>query len=102
MRTRATLPCWVAAIVVAVGSLTPAAEIPNDRAAVEHAVSRLTFGARPGDVERVQQAGLARWIETQLASGQDAALATRLPALPEKPATVDSPQGARRYGRQAV
>ena len=30
------------------------------------ALSRLTFGARPGDVERVESLGVDRWIETQL------------------------------------
>ena len=33
---------------------------------VSHALSRLTFGARPGDVERVQAMGVDRWIERQL------------------------------------
>jgi uncharacterized protein (DUF1800 family) len=102
MRTPATLPVWILIAVVAAGPGTPAAEIPNDRAAVEHALSRLTFGARPGEVERVHQGGLARWIETQLAPGEDSALASRLPPLPPKPAALDSPQEARRYGREAV
>jgi uncharacterized protein (DUF1800 family) len=33
---------------------------------VSHALSRLTFGARPGDVERVQAMGVDRWIDRQL------------------------------------
>ena len=33
---------------------------------VLHALNRLTFGARPGDVEQVKQMGLEKWIETQL------------------------------------
>lgn len=33
---------------------------------VLHAISRLSFGARPGDVERVQKLGVERWIEQQL------------------------------------
>jgi hypothetical protein len=33
---------------------------------IAHALSRLTFGARPGDAERVAAVGLERWIERQL------------------------------------
>ena len=33
---------------------------------VEHALNRLTFGARPGDAERVGAIGLKKWIELQL------------------------------------
>jgi len=32
----------------------------------QHALNRLTFGARPGDAERVQAMGVERWIELQL------------------------------------
>jgi uncharacterized protein (DUF1800 family) len=34
---------------------------------VAHALSRLTFGARPGDVQRVRAIGVDRWIASQLA-----------------------------------
>jgi uncharacterized protein (DUF1800 family) len=90
--------------VVASGPTTPAASIPSDRGAVEHALNRLTFGPRSGDVERVQKMGLSAWIDQQLAPSRidDAALASHLPAIPAKPATVSSPQEARRYGREAV
>ena len=33
---------------------------------IVHALSRLTFGAKPGDVQRVRSQGLDRWIEEQL------------------------------------
>ncbi|HEU4563240.1 MAG TPA: DUF1800 family protein, partial [Gemmatimonadaceae bacterium] len=33
---------------------------------VRHALARLSFGARPGDVERVRAMGVDRWIEHQL------------------------------------
>ena len=32
----------------------------------EHALDRLTFGARPGDVAAVQQLGVQKWIDRQL------------------------------------
>jgi len=31
-----------------------------------HALNRLTFGPRPGDVERIKQTGVDKWIELQL------------------------------------
>ena len=31
-----------------------------------HALDRLTFGPRPGDVERVEKMGLKKWIDAQL------------------------------------
>src|SRR5437899_1247777 len=34
--------------------------------AILHALNRLAYGPRPGDVERVRQMGLAKWIEQQL------------------------------------
>src|SRR5688572_3778091 len=33
---------------------------------IDHALSRLTYGARPGDVQRVRSLGLERWIALQL------------------------------------
>jgi len=43
---------------------TPQTEIQRTRA--EHALNRLAFGARPGDVERVMRIGVDRWIDEQL------------------------------------
>lgn len=47
---------------------------------IVHALNRLGFGPRPGDVERVRQIGLRAWIERQLAPEtiDDAALDARL------------------------
>ena len=39
---------------------------PADDRQIVHALSRLTYGPRPGDVERVRAAGLPAWIERQL------------------------------------
>src|SRR6516165_3848534 len=33
---------------------------------IVHALNRLTFGPRPGDVEEVRRIGLNKWIELQL------------------------------------
>ena len=44
--------------------IDPPQVAPADRAL--HALNRLTFGPRQGDVERVERLGLGRWIEQQL------------------------------------
>ena len=38
----------------------------DDGARAVHALNRLSFGPRPGDVERVQELGVEKWIEQQL------------------------------------
>jgi uncharacterized protein (DUF1800 family) len=43
-----------------------AAPATPDDATIAHVLSRLTFGPRPGDVARVREMGLDRWIERQL------------------------------------
>jgi uncharacterized protein (DUF1800 family) len=56
----------------------------NETEAILHALNRLTYGPRPGDVERVQKIGLANWIEQQLNpdSIDDSQLQTRLEKYP--------------------
>ncbi len=43
----------------------PVTQLSVDEA-VLHALNRLAYGPRPGDIERVKQLGLAKWIELQL------------------------------------
>jgi uncharacterized protein (DUF1800 family) len=61
------------AAVLAVGTflgLTHAAGSFNQKLSpdqqIVHALNRLTFGPRPGDVEEVRRIGLSKWIELQL------------------------------------
>jgi hypothetical protein len=58
--------------------------IPQDRAAVVHALNRLGYGHRAGDVERIRRSGLARYIEQQLAphSIDDSAVDLLLRSVP--------------------
>jgi uncharacterized protein (DUF1800 family) len=51
---------------------------------ITHALNRLGYGPRPGDVERVRQMGLARWIERQLEPGRipDERVESALKAFP--------------------
>jgi uncharacterized protein (DUF1800 family) len=71
--------------------------ISSDDGAIAHALSRLTFGARPGDVERVRKTGLARWIDEQLDPRglDDRALADRLSRY--KTLALHSEEIAREY-----
>src|SRR5712692_5657172 len=61
----------------------PITELSADEA-ILHALNRLAYGPRPGDVERVRQMGLARWIEQQLnpSSIDDKATEARLQDYP--------------------
>ena len=61
----------------------PITELSPDEA-ILHALNRLAYGPRPGDVERVRQMGLAKWIEQQLNpnSIDDRALDARLAEYP--------------------
>ena len=43
----------------------PVTELNEDEA-VQHTLNRLAYGPRPGDVERIKQMGLAKWIDQQL------------------------------------
>jgi uncharacterized protein (DUF1800 family) len=45
--------------------VTPAPSVSGERQII-HALSRLTYGARPGDVERVRAIGVSAWIDHQL------------------------------------
>src|SRR5437899_4037155 len=61
----------------------PITELSSDEA-ILHALNRLAYGPRPGDVEGVRQMGLARWIEQQLNpnSIDDKAMEPRLQDYP--------------------
>ncbi len=61
----------------------PAIDLSEDDAIV-HALNRLGYGPRPGDIARVKQMGLAVWIDQQLhpESISDAALDARLEKFP--------------------
>jgi len=43
-----------------------ASDIPNDERAIVHALNRLAFGPRPGDVATIKRTTLAAWIDQQL------------------------------------
>lgn len=59
---------------------TPDTQRMAERERAIHALNRLTFGPRPGDVERVLAVGVDKWIEQQLSPTRidDSALEARL------------------------
>ena len=61
----------------------PITDLSEDEA-ILHALNRLAYGPRPGDVETVRKMGLEKWIEEQLhpESIDDSALDTRLEQYP--------------------
>ena len=61
----------------------PVTELSEDEV-ILHALNRLGFGPRPGDIERVRQIGLEEWINQQLNpnSIDDSALEARLERFP--------------------
>src|SRR5580698_2100061 len=63
---------------------TPAVKPLTDEEHATHALNRLTFGPRPGDLERVQTLGVKKWIELQLNPEQidDSLLEARLQSFP--------------------
>jgi uncharacterized protein (DUF1800 family) len=61
----------------------PPTDLTEDEAIV-HVLNRLGYGPRPGDVQRIKDLGLAKWIDRQLRpeSISDAALDSRLARFP--------------------
>jgi uncharacterized protein (DUF1800 family) len=65
---------------------------------VEHALNRLTFGARPGDVEAIKRMGVDKWIQQQLHPekiAENPELLARLEQLPTL--TMSSREAADRF-----
>jgi len=61
----------------------PITELTEDEATL-HALNRLAYGPRPGDIERLKQMGLEKWIDQQLHSERidDSAAEARLAQYP--------------------
>ncbi len=81
-------PVWAQAPVVR-ASASPGKQIEG-QARVLHALNRLTFGPRPGDLAAVEAMGLNRWFEMQLNPGSinDSALEARLAQYPAMGLTI--------------
>ena len=66
MLARLSAFCVLAALAVTSAPRVHASAPPSDDAAILHVLNRLTYGPRPGDVERVRAMGVQKWIATQL------------------------------------
>ena len=81
------LGCSGALLALALLAFEPwpslAASNAYDDATIVHVLNRLAYGPRPGDVDRVRQIGLGRWIEQQLEPQRlpDPAMGPRLATL---------------------
>ena len=72
-------------------SLTLPASPLSDEQRIVHALNRLGYGPRPGDVERVRRMGLAVYIEQQLHPGRMADPAVEQALIGCLLRVVDSP-----------
>lgn len=92
----AILFCAQAARTARKGKLTPASSIGAREQAI-HALNRLTFGPRPGDVDHVLQIGVDKWIDQQLHPDKidDKALDARL--APYRTLLMDSRELAENF-----
>jgi uncharacterized protein (DUF1800 family) len=63
---------------------SPATQAMAEQERTAHALNRLTFGPRPGDLERIEAIGVKKWIEMQLNPEQidDSLLEARLQSFP--------------------
>src|SRR5579863_9956496 len=61
----------------------PSPSAANEQKRASHALNRLTFGARPGDLQQVMAIGVDRWIDLQLHPEkiQDSAVEARIAPL---------------------
>ena len=75
---------------------------PSAASSAAHVLNRLAFGARPGDLERVQGTGIPAWIEQQLHPERldDRALEARLSSF--RTLTLDTDTIVREYHEPAV
>jgi uncharacterized protein (DUF1800 family) len=74
----------LAAAAAALGAQTAPLPATEEDALIVHALNRLGYGPRPGDVDRVRSLGLDKWIDAQLHPERiaDPAVTARLAALP--------------------
>jgi len=75
----------LAAVTLTAGAAGPGSAVPKnaDDKTILHVLNRIGFGARPGDVDKVREVGLAAYIDQQLHPDRipDREMATRLSGL---------------------
>ena len=89
----------------ALALLTAAGPRLSERQRAEHALNRLAFGARPGDVDRVVDEGVDKWIERQLRPERletPRAPKPDMSALLRRPGSDEEKRERRQEGRRQV
>jgi len=100
--SRASTPAAAAALVAALVCLTaraPEANAPaTDDRTIAHLLDRVTFSARPGDIDRVRRMGIVAYVDEQLHPERidDGALQARLAGF--ETLTLSNREIAERYG----
>ena len=82
MRKQVVIAFIVPVLIIGAAGNPFQKRIPKDSEAI-HALTRLTFGPRPGDIEDVKKTGVKKWIELQLdpkSIPEDPKLETFVPA----------------------
>jgi len=65
-RFRRAVAVWATASLALPAAGIPAALAQDDEARIVHALNRLGYGPRPGDIAAVQSMGLLKWIDLQM------------------------------------
>ena len=104
MFTRSFAFAAVVALSVTAGAPVIQASGPGraDDAAIAHVLNRLTYGPRPGDLQKLQAMGVDNWVELQLSPSRidNAALDARLKSL--ETLILDSQTIQREYAAPAM
>jgi uncharacterized protein (DUF1800 family) len=102
MWTRAFAVLSLLAVITGHPQAGAPAPLPATDEAITHALNRLTFGPRPGDVARVKAMGLSKWIDLQLDPSRidDASTTAALARL--ETLTLDSQTIQRDYAGPAM
>ena len=76
--------CAADSVFAAPVATSPSKAPLTEEQKIQHALNRLTFGARPGEVAQVRKIGLQRWIDSQLAPPtiDDSVLEAKISRLP--------------------
>lgn len=109
MRLLRLLVFVAATSVVSVAAVRPIQRALTPDEQVAHALNRMAFGARPGDVERVKSIGVDRWIAQQLSpasirnDANDRLISTAFPSVHRTAAQLfDEAPPANALRRQAL
>src|SRR5690242_1635724 len=80
---RLFISCVLVAATLSADGGPAASAFPNDARTIAHVLSRIGYGPRPGDVDRVRALGLQKYIDQQLHPDRisDASMAARLSGL---------------------